>query len=122
MDDMHISYLLGLLVFLIICSAFFSSSETSLLSLNRYRLRHLGREGHSGAQRAQRLLSTPDRLLGTILVGNNVVNILAASIATVVAVELWGDAGVVIATTALTIIILIFGEITPKTLAALRPE
>ncbi len=122
MDDMHISYLLGLLVFLIICSAFFSSSETSLLSLNRYRLRHLGREGHSGAQRAQRLLSTPDRLLGTILVGNNVVNILAASIATVIAVELWGDAGVVIATTALTIIILIFGEITPKTLAALRPE
>lgn len=122
MDDMHISYLLGLLVFLIICSAFFSSSETGLLSLNRYRLRHMSREGNRSAQRAQRLLSTPDRLLGTILVGNNVVNILAASIATVIAVELWGDAGVVIATTGLTIVILIFGEITPKTLAALRPE
>lgn len=122
MDDIQIGYLLGLLVFLIICSAFFSSSETGLLSLNRYRLRHMSREGNRSAQRAQRLLSTPDRLLGTILVGNNVVNILAASIATVIAVELWGDAGVVIATTGLTIVILIFGEITPKTLAALRPE
>lgn len=122
MDDIQISYLLGLLVFLILCSAFFSSSETGLLSLNRYRLRHMSREGNLSAQRAQRLLSTPDRLLGTILVGNNVVNILAASIATVIAVELWGDAGVVIATTGLTIVILIFGEITPKTLAALRPE
>ena len=88
MDDMHLSYLLGLLVFLIICSAFFSSAETGLLSLNRYRLRHLSREGNRSAQRAQRLLNTPDRLLGTILVGNNVVNILAASIATVIAVDL----------------------------------
>ncbi|QEY58111.1 HlyC/CorC family transporter [Pseudomonas sp. C27(2019)] len=122
MDDIQISYLLGLLVFLILCSAFFSSSETGLLSLNRYRLRHMSREGNRSAQRAQRLLSTPDRLLGTILVGNNVVNILAASIATVIAVDIWGDTGVVIATTGLTIVILIFGEITPKTLAALRPE
>jgi len=121
-DDMHLGYLLGLLVFLIICSAFFSSSETGLLSLNRYRLRHLSREGNKGAQRASRLLHKPDRLLGTILVGNNVVNILAASIATVIAVDMWGDAGVVIATTGLTIVLLIFGEITPKTLAALRPE
>ena len=72
MDDMHISYLLGLLIFLIMCSAFFSSSETGLLTLNRYRLRHMSREGNRSAQRAQRLLSTPDRLLGTILVGNNV--------------------------------------------------
>lgn len=122
MDDLHISYLLALLFFLIICSAFFSSSETGILSLNRYKLRHMSREGNKNAQRAQRLLSKPDRLLGTILVGNNVVNILAASIATVLAVEFWGDAGVAIATIALTIVILIFGEITPKTLAALRPE
>ena len=122
MDDMHLSYLLALLIFLILCSAFFSSSETGLLSLNRYRLRHMSREGNRNAQRAQRLLNKPDRLLGTILVGNNVVNILAASIATVIAVDLWGDAGVAIATIALTIVVLIFGEITPKTLAALRPE
>lgn len=121
-DDMHIGYLLVLLVFLIICSAFFSSSETGILSLNRYKLRHMSREGNKNAQRAQRLLNKPDRLLGTILVGNNVVNILSASIATVIAVELWGDAGVAIATISLTIVILIFGEITPKTLAALRPE
>ena len=80
-----------------------------MLSLNRYRLRHLGREGHKGARRAIRLLERPDRLLGTILVGNNVVNILAASIATVIAVDLWGEAGIAISTVALTIIVLIFG-------------
>lgn len=122
MNSLPIGYLIGLLVFLIVCSAFFSSAETGILSLNRYRLRHLSREGHKGARRAVNLLSKPDRLLGTILVGNNVVNILAASIATIVAVDLWGDAGVAIATAGLTVIILIFGEITPKTLAALRPE
>ncbi len=122
MDDSHSGLLFGLLVFLIACSAFFSSSETGMLSLNRYRLRHLAREGHKGARRASELLSRPDRLLGTILVGNNVVNILAASIATVIAVDLWGEAGIAIATVALTVVILIFGEITPKTLAALRPE
>ncbi|MCL7462454.1 HlyC/CorC family transporter [Pseudomonas sp. NW5] len=122
MDDLHSSFLFGLLIFLILCSAFFSSSETGMLSLNRYRLRHLEREGHKGAQRASNLLARPDRLLGTILVGNNVVNILAASIATVLAVDIWGEAGIAISTVLLTIVVLIFGEITPKTLAALRPE
>ena len=122
MDESHTGPLLGLLAFLIICSAFFSSSETGMLSLNRYRLRHMMREGHKGAHRASRLLERPDRLLGTILVGNNVVNILAASIATVIAVDIWGEAGIAISTVALTIVVLIFGEITPKTLAALRPE
>jgi Mg2+/Co2+ transporter CorB len=121
-DNLHSSYLLGLLIFLILCSAFFSSSETGMLSLNRYRLKHMAKEGHKGALRVTRLLSRPDRLLGTILVGNNVVNILAASIATVLAVDIWGEAGIAIATAGLTIVVLIFGEITPKTLAALRPE
>jgi len=121
-DDLHSSYLLGLLIFLILCSAFFSSSETGMLSLNRYRLKHMAKEGHKGAKRVTSLLSRPDRLLGTILVGNNVVNILAASIATVLAVDMWGEAGIAIATAGLTIVVLIFGEITPKTLAALRPE
>jgi len=93
-----------------------------MLSLNRYRLRHQAKEGHRGAKRAIELLSRPDRLLGTILVGNNFVNILASSIATVLAMQLWGEAGIAIATIGLTIILLIFGEITPKTLAALRPE
>lgn len=122
MDDLQSSYLLGLLIFLILCSAFFSSSETGMLSLNRYRLKHMAKEGHKGAKRVTALLSRPDRLLGTILVGNNVVNILAASIATVLAVDIWGEAGIAIATAGLTIVVLIFGEITPKTLAALRPE
>jgi len=121
-DDLHSGYLLGLLIFLIMCSAFFSSSETGMLSLNRYRLKHMAKEGHKGAKRVTILLSRPDRLLGTILVGNNVVNILAASIATVLAVDIWGEAGIAIATAGLTIVVLIFGEITPKTLAALRPE
>jgi len=93
-----------------------------MLSLNRYRLKHMTKEGHKGAKRVTSLLNRPDRLLGTILVGNNVVNILAASIATVLAVDIWGEAGIAIATAGLTIVVLIFGEITPKTLAALRPE
>jgi len=122
LNDTHTGVLLLILVVLIILSAFFSSSETSMMSLNRYRLKHLSKEGHKGARRASRLLERPDRLLGTILVGNNIVNILAASIATVVAVQLWGEAGIAIATIGLTVVILIFGEITPKTLAALRPE
>src|SRR5690554_5789503 len=93
-----------------------------MMSLNRYRLKHVSKKGNRSAQRAEKLLSRPDRLLGTILVGNNIVNILAASIASVLAVRLWGDAGIAISTILLTIVILIFGEITPKTLAALRPE
>lgn len=122
MDDVQSSHLLGLLIFLILCSAFFSSSETGMLSINRYRLKHLSKEGHKSAQRVSRLRERPDRLLGTILVGKTVVNILAAAIATVLAVETWGEAGIAIATVGMTIIVLIFGEITPKTLAALRPE
>ncbi|WP_217476521.1 HlyC/CorC family transporter [Stutzerimonas stutzeri] len=122
MEHLHPGFLVGMLVFLLLCSAFFSSSETGMLSLNRYRLRHRAKEGHRGAKRASTLLERPDRLLGTILVGNNFVNILASSIATVLAIKIWGEAGIAIATIGLTVILLIFGEITPKTLAALRPE
>lgn len=122
MDALHPGYLIGLLIFLLLCSAFFSSAETGLLSLNRYRLRHRAREGHRGAQRVNALLKHPDRLLGTILIGNNFVNILASAIATVLATRLWGEAGIAIATLGLTLALLIFGEITPKTLAAVRPE
>jgi len=121
-NDTNIGALLLILAVLIVLSAFFSSSETGMMSLNRYRLKHVSKKGNRSAQRAEKLLSRPDRLLGTILVGNNIVNILAASIASVVAVRLWGDAGIAISTIALTIVILIFGEITPKTLAALHPE
>lgn len=122
MDDIHIGVLLGILFFLLLLSAFFSSSETGLMSLNRYRLKHLVRIKHRGAVRADKLLQRPDRLIGVILIGNNFVNILASSLATVAAMHLWGEAGIAVATGALTILVLIFGEIAPKTLAALYPE
>lgn len=93
-----------------------------MMSLNRYRLKHLQKNKHSGARRAGKLLDRPDRLIGLILIGNNLVNIFASAIATVIAIRLWGDAGIFIATLALTLVILIFAEITPKTIAALYPE
>jgi len=122
LEDASIGSLLILLGFLILLSAFFSSSETSMMSLNRYRLRHLVNNKHRAASKASKLLERPDRLIGVILIGNNFVNILASAIATVIAVRLWGDAGIAIATGALTLIILVFAEVTPKTLAALHPE
>ena len=93
-----------------------------MMSLNRYRLRHLQKQKHRGARRASKLLERPDRLIGLILIGNNLVNIFASAIATVIAIRLWGNAGIFVATVALTLVILIFAEITPKTIAALNPE
>jgi Mg2+/Co2+ transporter CorB len=117
-----LSALFGALALLILLSAFFSSSETALMTLNRYRLRHLARDRHSGALRASRLLERPDRLIGLILLGNNFVNILASSLATVIALRLGGEAAIAAAAGLLTLVILIFAEVAPKTLAALRPE
>jgi len=114
--------LASMLVVLLILSAFFSSSETGMMALNRYRLRHKARSGHKGAQRTSELLDRTDRLISIILIGNNFVNILASSISTIIALRLWGDAGIAVSTFTLTMVILIFGEITPKTLAALHPE
>ena len=122
MNEISTGILLTILIVLILLSAFFSGSETALMTLNRYRLKHLSDEGHRGAKLAQRLLQRPDRLLGLILLGNNFVNILAASIATIIAMRLYGEAGIAIATFTLTLVILIFAEVTPKTLAALKPE
>ncbi|MGC8121288.1 HlyC/CorC family transporter [Marinobacter sp. VGCF2001] len=122
MNETSLAALFILLFGLIILSAFFSSSETGMMSLNRYRLKHMAQTGHKGAQRAQRLINRTDQLIGVILIGNNFVNIFASSIATVIAIRLWGDAGIAIATALLTIVILIFAEVTPKTLAALFPE
>ena len=93
-----------------------------MMSLNRYRLKHLVKENDKGAIRAEKLLRRPDRLLGVILIGNNFVNILAASLTTVLCLNLFGDSGVVIGSIVLTLIILIFAEITPKTFAALNSE
>lgn len=122
MDDIPLSWLFTALGFLILCSAFFSSSETSMMALNRYRLKHLKQLGNPAARRASELLTRPDRLIGLILIGNNLVNIAAASLATAIAVRLYGDAGYLIATACLTVVILIFAEVTPKTFAALHPE
>ncbi len=110
------------LVILIILSGFFSSSETGLMALNKYRLRHLAKQGHRGARTAQKLLQKPDRLIGLILLGNNLVNILAASIATVIGIRLFGSNGIWIAPMVLTVVVLIFAEVAPKTVAAVHPE
>lgn len=107
---------------MIILSALFSSSETSMMALNKYRLKHRAKEGHKGAIKAQKLLETPDRLLGVILLGNNFVNIFASSIATIIAMRLIGEAGIALAAGILTFVILVFSEVAPKTLAALYPE
>lgn len=92
------------------------------MSINRYRLKHLANKGHRGARLTQQLLTRPDRLIGLILLGNNMVNILAASIATVIAMRLFGDNGIWISTLVMTVVVLIFAEVAPKTVAALHPE
>lgn len=112
---------LFLWIVLIIClliSAFFSGSETAMMAQNRYKLKHLAEKGDKAALRVQKLLEKTDALLGTILLGNNFVNILATSIGTVIGIRLFGDAGVLVATVFLTVIVLIFAELLPKTVAA----
>ena len=123
MDDTPLSVLLAALFFLIVLSAFFSGSETGLMTINRYRLRHMADKKHPGAMRAQKLLQRQDRLIGLILLGNNVVNVFASILMTLIALRIYNDAGFIFAAgMVLTIIILLFAEVTPKTLAALHPE
>jgi len=122
METISTDTLLIALVVLIITSAFFSAAETSLISLNRYRLRHLVRAKHPGAMRAARLLEKPDRFIGFILLGNNFANTAASVIATLLSQRYFDDFGLAIATGLLTFVLLVFSEVTPKTLAALRPE
>lgn len=122
MDSISTLTLFGILFGLVLLSAYFSSSETGMMSINRYRLRHQVKNKNKAAKRVDKLLQRPDRLIGLILIGNNLVNILASSIATVIGIRLFGDVGIAIATGALTLVILIFAEVTPKTIAALHPE
>ncbi|MEA3639526.1 MAG: HlyC/CorC family transporter [Lamprobacter sp.] len=122
MNEIPLSVLFASLGALLLLSGFFSGSETALMTLNRYRLRHQAEHGKRGAILAQRLLERPDRLIGLILLGNNFVNILASSLATVIALRLGGEGAIAAAAGLLTLIILIFSEVTPKTLAALHPE
>lgn len=121
-DDISLAGLISLLVVLLVLSAFFSGSETALMSLNRYKLRHKVRAGHRGAKLAENLLKRPDRLIGLILLGNNAVNISASALVGVASVQIGGEIGFAIGTALLTLVVLIFAETAPKTLAALHPE
>jgi Mg2+/Co2+ transporter CorB len=122
MNEIPLSFLVTSLIILIFLSGFFSSSETGMMSINRYRLKNLANKNHRGAMRVQSLLDRTDRLISVILIGNNFVNILASSISTIIGMRLFGDAGIAISTGLLTFIILIFAEVTPKTMAAISPE
>jgi Mg2+/Co2+ transporter CorB len=121
-DGVSLAGLVALLVVLLLLSAFFSGSETALMSLNRYQLRHKAREGHRGARLAERLLKRPERVIGLILLGNNLVNFFAASLVGVYAYKVGGEPAAALGAVALTLVVLIFSETAPKTLAALHPE
>tara|TARA_B100001059_G_scaffold186847_1_gene188866 strand:- start:21954 stop:23243 length:1290 start_codon:yes stop_codon:yes gene_type:complete len=122
LDDISTSALFILLGVLLFLSAYFSGSETGMMSVNPYRLKHLADKNHKGAIRVSELLKRPDRLIGLILIGNNLVNIAAATVTALLGERLYGNLGIVIAPIALTLVVLIFSEVTPKTLAALYPE
>lgn len=121
-DDVPLAGLVVLLIVLLLLSAFFSGSETALMSLNRYQLRHKAREGHRGAKVAEKLLKRPDRVIGLILLGNNLANFSTASLVAVIAFKIGGQPAVALGTLLLTLIVLVFSEAAPKTLAALHPE
>ena len=122
MNEIPLYWLFIAFVALIMLSAFFSSSETGLMSLNRYRLKHLAGKNHGGAVRAVALLKQPDKLITLILLGNNFINILITQLATYIGYRLYGEAGIAIAAGVLTLVLLLFAEVTPKTLAAAYPE
>lgn len=113
---------IGFLIFLVVASSLFSLAEIAVMSVNRYRLRHLVREKDSNAMLVSKLLERPDRLLGAILIGDTFSDILATSLATVIAVSFFGRSGVMIAATVMTLLVLVFGQMIPKTLAALYPQ
>ena len=120
-DSIPLGLLFFILFILFLLSAFFSGSETALMSLNRYKLKHLAKSNR-GARLAVKLLQEPDRLIGLILLGNNLVNILITQLATLIGFRIAGNAGVAVATGALTFMLLIFAEVTPKTIATLKSE
>ena len=122
MSELPVWALFVILALLIILSAFFSSSETAMMSLNRYRLKNLVDKGNRSARLVSYLLSQPDRLLGVILLGNNLVNLSAASISTIAALRIYGEPAIAVFTFVLTLVVLIFAEVAPKTLAARHPE
>ena len=122
MEHISTTTLIITLIVMVIISAYFSGSETGMMTLNRYRLRHMAKQGNRPAKRVEKLLRKPDRLISLVLIGNNLVNILASALGTIVGMRLYGDAGVAIATGVLTFVVLVFAEVLPKTIAALYPE
>lgn len=122
MNSIPLWALFTALAVLLAFSAFFSGSETALMTLNRYRLRHRANEGHGGAKRAQKLLDQPERLIGLILLGNNFVNVLAAQLVTLIALRFQIPGAIAIAGGIFTLVVLIFSEVLPKTIAATKPE
>ncbi|MDY0970094.1 HlyC/CorC family transporter [Siccibacter turicensis] len=122
MEHISTTTLIISLIVMVVVSAYFSGSETGMMTLNRYRLRHMAKQGNRAARRVEKLLRKPDRLISLVLIGNNLVNILASAIATIVGMRLYGNAGVAIATGILTFVVLVFAEVLPKTIAALYPE
>ena len=122
MNEIPIWILSTLIGVLILLSAFFSSSETSMMAINRYRLKHLVKNRHKPARRVNKLLARTDRLLGVILIGNNFTHTLSTAIATVIAIRIWSESAVLAVTVFMTIIMIIFAEVMPKTIAALKPE
>src|SRR4030042_2648487 len=105
------------IVLLLGCSAFFSGAETALMTVNRARLRQIAKKHSRGVKIIEGILEKPEKLIGTILLGNNLVNVAMSAIATAMALSLWGDAGIIYVTAGLTVIILIFAELTPKVYA-----
>jgi hypothetical protein len=124
LENLSINTLFGLLAGLLFLSACFSASETAMMAINRYRLRHAAETGHRGAMLTQSLLNRTDKLLGVILFGNNLVNIAAAMLATIISIRLFGESDVALslATLLLTFLMLVFSEVTPKVLGSSYPE
>lgn len=122
MEQIPFELLIVALFVLVFFSGFFGASETGMMTLNRYRLRHLAKAGHPGAARAQKLLERPDQLIGLLMLWINFLNSLASGLATFVALKLFGDSGIAIASGIMTFLLLVFTDIAPKTLAALHPE
>jgi len=122
LEHIPLSLLIVALLAMVFLSGFFGASETAMMTLNRYRLRHLARAKHPAAVRAQRLLERPDQLIGLLMLWINFMNSLASGLATFVALKLFGDSGIAIATGIMTFLLLVFTDIAPKTLAALHPE
>jgi Mg2+/Co2+ transporter CorB len=124
MEEFSLGWMAGVLVALLVISGFFSIAETSMMAINRYRLKHMVAQGHGGAARVERLLRRTDKLLGAILIGNNVVNAAAATLASLIAVQLFGQGRLAYAasTLAISFLIIVFAEITPKVIGATYPE